>query len=281
MNDSVKQSRETQDFACPSCGNKGKSVQSVTIESLVKEDAWARVEQTEGFRFCAEVNCEVVYYQPESTEVFSRDEINVQVGQKETASSRQICYCFNYTAADIEGEIRKTGASTIPETIAEKCRAGLDRCRETNPQGACCLGNVRTVIKNTRRPSAWKSLLAIVPGIGMAILPTISCPACWPAYASLLGAVGLGFLLNNDYLFYTTLFFLTLAIFSLAYRARRRHGYAPFGLGVLAAGIILAGKFYFMMNAVMYGGIALLIAASLWNALPVRKSGEACSTCAS
>jgi hypothetical protein len=28
----------------------------------------------------------------------------------------------------------------------EKCRQGLDRCEAANPQGACCLGNVREVV---------------------------------------------------------------------------------------------------------------------------------------
>lgn len=48
----------------------------------------------------------------------------------------------------------RTGASIVPGSITEKCRQGLDRCEEMNPQGACCLGNVRQVVKAAMRDSA-------------------------------------------------------------------------------------------------------------------------------
>ena len=33
----------------------------------------------------------------------------------------------------------------VTAAITERCRRGEDRCPETNPQGACCLGNVRAI----------------------------------------------------------------------------------------------------------------------------------------
>jgi hypothetical protein len=47
---------------------------------------------------------------------------------------------------------------------------------------------------------------------------------------------------------------------------------------------VLVGKFIFESNAAMYGGLVILIAASLWNAWPKRTIGsgkEACTACAS
>lgn len=38
------------------------------------------------------------------------------------------------------------------------------------------------------RASRWPSMLSVLPGVGVALLPIGTCPACWPAYAGLLGA---------------------------------------------------------------------------------------------
>lgn len=132
----------------------------------------------------------------------------------------------------------------------------------------------------TRSSSPWRSSLATVPGIAFAFLPKLACPACWPAYAGLLSSVGLGFLLDTAYLFPLTAVFLVLAVGALVFRARTRRGYGPSGVGLAAAIVVLVGKFVFDSNTAMYGGIGLLVAASVWNAWPQRK-GEvgSCPKC--
>ncbi|MBI5866222.1 MAG: cation transporter [Planctomycetes bacterium] len=132
---------------CPSCGVKGRAVKWVTIESLVSETARARVKRMDGFRFCAEPTCDVEYYDPETGDRFPRHDVRVRIGQKETASPRPICYCFGHSIEDIEDEMARGSVSRIADEITEKCRQGLDRCEEMNPQGACCLGNVRRTVK--------------------------------------------------------------------------------------------------------------------------------------
>ncbi len=91
---------------------------------------------------------------------------------------------------------------------------------------------------------------------------------CWPAYAGLLSAVGLGFLILARYLFELTACFLLISVAALMYRARERHGYGPAVLGLAAGAVVLFGKFYLESNTAMYGGLGLLIAASLWNSWP-------------
>ena len=135
---------------CPSCDSKGRAVKPVTIESLVIEAARARVGRTDGFRFCAEPSCEVAYFHPETGDRFLRRDVKVRIGQKETTPPRPVCYCFDHTVEEIEDEVARTGRSRIPDQIQEKCREGLDRCEETNPQGACCLGNVRRTLKEAQ-----------------------------------------------------------------------------------------------------------------------------------
>lgn len=129
--------------------------------------------------------------------------------------------------------------------------------------------------------AGWRSSLAAVPGIAFALLPKLACPACWPAYAGLLSSAGLGFLLDETYLFPLTAAFLLLAVGALAFRARTRRGYGPFMLGLAATIVVLAGKFAFGSNAAIYGGIAVLVAASVWNAWPVRGKDAGCPACVS
>lgn len=130
-----------------------------------------------------------------------------------------------------------------------------------------------------RRPAGWGSSLAAAPGIAFAFLPKLACPLCWPAYAGLLGSLGLGFLIDETYLFPLTASFLVLAAVALAFRARSRRGYGPFALGFAASAVVLTGKFAFNSNAAMYGGIAVLVAASVWNAWPVRNKAAGCTSC--
>ena len=54
----------------------------------------------------------------------------------------------------------------------------------------------------------------------------------------------------------------------LGYRARQRRGFCPFFLGTLGAIAIVAGKFYMDNDFTGYAGVALLVAASVWNAWP-------------
>ena len=106
-------------------------------------------------------------------------------------------------------------------------------------------------------------------------------PACWPAYAGVLGALGLGSLMESRYLLPLTAVFFGLALFGLAYRARSRHGYRPLWLGVAGASMAMAGKFVLTQDLVMYAGLGLLLSASVWNSWPRRKSlSGSCASCA-
>ncbi|MCL7488474.1 MAG: hypothetical protein M8357_09925 [Desulfobulbaceae bacterium] len=49
--------------------------------------------------------------------------------------SSMICYCFGYTASDIEEDARLNGKSTILERILNKKKAGACQCTVKNPKG--------------------------------------------------------------------------------------------------------------------------------------------------
>jgi len=128
------------------------------------------------------------------------------------------------------------------------------------------------------------SSLAVLPGIAASLLPAGLCPACWPAYAGLLSSFGFGFFLDRAYLLPLTAIFLVMAVAALAYKAKSRRGYGPFVMGIVAAVIVFVVKFVYESDLAMYGGIAPLITASLWNSWPRKKVGvdhKTCPTCAS
>ncbi len=117
-----------------------------------------------------------------------------------------------------------------------------------------------------------KRILTALPGIGAALLPNATCPACWPIYAGILSSLGLGFLMTGSHFYLFIGILLSISLFSLAYKAKTRRGYLPFWIGLLSAVIIIAGKYYSLSNYIFYSGAFLLIVASIWNNVPIKKS---------
>ncbi|HEX9811836.1 MAG TPA: MerC family mercury resistance protein [Burkholderiales bacterium] len=130
--------------------------------------------------------------------------------------------------------------------------------------------------------AGWRGAVAALPAVGAAALPKLTCPACWPAYAGLLSSLGVGFINYTPYLLPLTASFLLLSLVTLGWRARRRRGYGPLLLGVAASAFLLVGKFAFDSDAAMYAGIAILVAASVWNVWPrARQAVGDCPACTS
>jgi hypothetical protein len=116
-----------------------------------------------------------------------------------------------------------------------------------------------------------------LPGVVLALLPKGLCPACWPAYAAALSALGLGFLMQTRYLFPLTAVALALATAALAFRARLRRGYGPAALGGAAGAALLLGKYALGAPWAAYPAMAAFGAAAVWNAWPRRRA--VCGAC--
>lgn len=112
---------------------------------------------------------------------------------------------------------------------------------------------------------------------GVAALPVLTCPACWPLYAGLLSALGLGFVDYTPYLLPVTAVLLALSLVPLAWKARQRWGYRPLTAGVFSAALILSGKFWIDNSALFYAGVGVLLAVSVWNIWPV--TAKNCPAC--
>ena len=148
------------------------------------------------------------------------------------------------------------------------------------PGGAPSVSSIVAALGAPAGRGRWRLSLATLPGLAFALLPKLACPACWPAYAGLLGSLGLGFLIETRWLLPLTAIFLVAAVAALADRAKERHGLVPFGLGVVAASLVLFGKFRLESDPATYAGVALLVAASIWNTWPRREPRTAsCAAC--
>lgn len=112
--------------------------------------------------------------------------------------------------------------------------------------------------------------LATLPSVGIALLPKLTCPVCWPAYTAVLGAMGVNFVNYTPVLLPVLIALLAIALIALAYRAPFRRGYGPFWVGLLASLVILLGKFHWGSEPAVYAGSFALLGASAWNVWPVR-----------
>lgn len=129
--------------------------------------------------------------------------------------------------------------------------------------------------KGQKRPGGWRRGLLVLPAIGVALVPGLTCPACWLGYAAPLSALGLGFIPTAPYLLPLTAGFLVVALTALAFRAETR---TPLALGVAASVFVLVGKVIFGSNPVTYTGVGLLVAASL--SVARTRRAAPCSACA-
>jgi len=121
---------------------------------------------------------------------------------------------------------------------------------------------------------------SLFPTVGVALLPKLTCPACWPAYAGLLSSMGIGFVDYTPYLIPSTLAFLGISLSTMVYRAKTRHGFGPLYLGIVAGIVLMTGKFVYGSDDTMYVGLAILVAASIWNTWPKKQAGD-CAACTS
>jgi copper chaperone CopZ len=146
----------TPRVTCPRCGQPGRPVKPVTLQSLLKPEARARAG-TGPHRFCPTAPCEVVYFEETGTGIFTKSDLTVRVGLKETSAPRPVCYCFNHTVEEIEEQVRVTGRSTVPDDIKTRMKEAC-WCETRSPLGACCLATVTQFVqaaqaRYTKRPT--------------------------------------------------------------------------------------------------------------------------------
>ncbi|MDJ0706240.1 MAG: (2Fe-2S)-binding protein [Leptolyngbyaceae cyanobacterium MO_188.B28] len=131
---------------CPVSGAKGKKVKIITLKSLLTSSALETLNPDKTHYFCSATDCPVVYFDGQG-QVFRRHQVAVPVFQKDLRLQVPICYCFSWTRDRIYQEIQQTGSSTAETSILNHIKAGRCRCEINNPQGSCCLANIRTFMR--------------------------------------------------------------------------------------------------------------------------------------
>ena len=143
MSNCCPSSKNSEVLSCSHCQKKGKAIQAVTLKSQLKPQAMRQITDGQYF-FCKTPECEVVYFNAHSQ--FNTEDIREKVFQKDPSPDCYVCYCFGFSRGEIfkDAQTDKPGiAQQITAwTAAKKCA-----CELRNPQGSCCLGNVKQVEK--------------------------------------------------------------------------------------------------------------------------------------
>lgn len=133
----------------------------------------------------------------------------------------------------------------------------------------------------------WITRAADKAGALGSIVSAASCPACFPALASLGAAAGLGVFSGYEGLFLTTLLplFAAVALIANALGWLRHRQWHRSLLGMIGPAMVLAAMLLFFGHwwtaDLLYTGLAFMVGVSLWDLLsPVHKrcDTEGCAT---
>ena len=117
-------------FKCPVNGKPYVGVSDKTI-LLHIDDPWNWVLKKQGYYFCEDPECDVVYF-GEDESIITKSALRTVVGIKERSDDAVICYCFGVTkqaAAD----------SQVKKFVIESTKGQTCACEVRNPSGRCCL----------------------------------------------------------------------------------------------------------------------------------------------
>jgi len=215
----------TKRVTCPACNTKAKRVLPVTLRALLQDqfatevgggdhsccgpdgEGCTPITEETGWRFCGSTGCDVVYFSEEGDTSFTKSQLKVPVGVKETTGERPLCYCFGHSVASIQDELRTKGRSDALEDIRAKMKAPGCHCETSNPCGSCCLGSVTKRIQTAREELGMNgSNVALastaksstgrgekIANIGTVVSAIMASACCWLPLVSLaVGVSGAG-----------------------------------------------------------------------------------------
>ncbi len=119
---------------CPGCNGQGDAVGTTTLLHQLKRP-WQQGLEEGDYYFCAEQECEVVYFSREGAR-FDDTALRTAVGQKSTEPERLICYCFDIRHSDLADE---ASAKQCRDFVISETRNKVCACEQRNPSGKCCL----------------------------------------------------------------------------------------------------------------------------------------------
>ncbi len=303
-----KQIETTKRVQCPSCGYKAKRVSTLTLGALLDDDlaeqftadsqsccategeGCASIKEDTGWRFCPSQDCDVVYFTEEGDTQFTKPQLKVPVGVKESSGERPLCYCFGHSVGSIKEELGTKGHSDALDDIRAKMKDPGCHCETFNPSGSCCLGSVTKGIQiaqeemrmnDSTMTSASTAQSSIGQGekiakIGTILSAIMASACCWlPLLLLAVGVSGAGIAATLETyrpLFMIVTFGFLGAAFYFTYRQKKSaaetgHDCCPTERTVADDCCAPPGKRLFNMmalNKVMLWGVTVLAVAFLF-----------------
>jgi hypothetical protein len=115
--------------------------------------------------------------------------------------------------------------------------------------------------------------LMSVSSVLLAVAP--KCPICFLAYFGIFGVATTSSSVYRVWLPPLTAIWLTLTVILLAVQRGSQRRYGPVLLGIFAGAAVFAGKFVINNPAMVYAGIAALLAAAVWRSWSRRACASA------
>lgn len=129
--------------ACPGCGEHGHPVSLITVQAQVTISLQELAAAP--YQICATPDCAVVYYAVGAPPIM-RSQVRERFFPKEAAPDVLVCHCFRHSVGAIK-QSNQAGRSGILADIVAGTQQGQCACKLRNPQGRCCLGDVRRLMR--------------------------------------------------------------------------------------------------------------------------------------
>ncbi len=113
-----------------------------------------------------------------------------------------------------------------------------------------------------------RSRVMVLSSVVLALAP--KCPICFLAYFGIFGVATTSASVYRVWLPSLTALWLALTVGLLAIQRSGRRRYGPVALGLFAALAVYGGKFIINDTALVYGGIAALVASVVWRSWSPR-----------
>lgn len=194
---------------------------------------------------------------------FARTGISARWTELERSSPHTPEYARAYGSPTILVD-GKDIAGVLPNAGTRACRVYSDGRGKLSPTPSIesiCSALLGAVSPKNLPPGRWQAIAASFPAVGTALLPKLTCPLCFPAYAAVLSALGIEFLDYTPYLFPLTVVFLAVSIMVLALQTRRSGNFVPLVIGIIASFVVLFAKFWLEADGLTTGAIIALVVA--------------------
>lgn len=140
-----------------------------------------------------------------------------------------------------------------------------------------CIQKIKTSVTASSVHIGKKGLRSFSGPILTAIL-ALKCPACIPALTAGLSAIGLGFFISQAVIKSVFIFFLLITIASLFFSYKKKHeNLIPIIGAVIFSLILYIGRFHFINQFMLYGGMAGLFAMVVLDL--ILKAKSPCPAC--